>query len=175
MNYRKSVICAMVGMFGFFASGTVHAESFDELLRVDSAIEIDRINAVNLAERSFDTPQYAQQYADARAFLSALKSRLVSYYADERISYYRINDVIISMRSLATDLDTYFLALDAYEASGNTVYRDVYEYKRTDIRESYARLANQLRGSLSSGEEDEQGYYESGYDDGSYKYYRYYR
>jgi hypothetical protein len=175
MEMRKSLAYAMVGMFVFFASSAAHAESFDSLLGVDSAIEIDKIEAVDLADRSFATADYATQYSDALGFFSALKGRLASLYADDRISYYRINDIIIDLRSLRDDLDTYFLALQVYEVSGNELYHDVAEYKRVDIRASYQKLAGHLGQSLKSDDEDsDAGYEYSGYDNGSYRSYRYY-
>ncbi len=142
-------------MFALFATVDVRAESFDELVGVDKTIEIDRIESIVLTQRSFSDTEYSEQYVGAVEFFAALKTRLVSYYTADRISYYRIYDIILDLETLRDDLDTYFLALAAYDASGNDTYRQVAEYKRIDVRASYQRLVSHLGTSLKSSDEGE--------------------
>lgn len=125
---------------------TVHADFFTDTV-TNADVELDQIDQVTLNYVKFQSARENDRYANAVQFIEAVKNEAHNRYADGLIPYYRMNDIVIALDSLAYNLNKHFYYYKRYEQTKRDTYKTASDDYFSDARQGYEKLRAILKKS----------------------------
>lgn len=102
--------------------------------------EFSAIDAINVKAFTYKTASWNVKYNESKKFFDWIKNEVKSRYADWKISYNQINDIINDLETLVYNLNNQFLYYKKYESTKSNTYKTMAEDSAAQVRTWYNKL-----------------------------------